>query len=237
VIDAGGSACCPRAKGLGVIQVQDLTKVYGETVAVDGVSFSVPKGEILGFLGPNGAGKTTTMRVLTGYTPPTSGRATVGGFDLATQSTQVRQILGYLPENGPLYPDMTPRGLLNFFADARGLSGRRKRERIETKAVVHFSHADDRALAAVPRGRVGLLHDRPQPDRLERVVRAPAVGEAFDFLDHRVRGLHGMRCSESFGHFQLVVIQVDRNDLLCAGEHRSLDHGNPDATASKNRHG
>src|SRR4030095_14222974 len=86
-----------------MIEVQNLTKVYGLTRAVDEVSFAVAKGEILGFLAPNGAGKTTTRRILTGYTPATSGKALIGGYDVAKQSFEARQITGYLPENAPLY--------------------------------------------------------------------------------------------------------------------------------------
>ena len=106
-----------------MIEVRNLTKVYGETVAVDGISFTVREGEILGFLGPNGAGKSTTMRVLTGYTPATSGTARVGGFDVARESQKVRRILGYLPENAPVYDEMTVRGYVGFFAEVKGLRG------------------------------------------------------------------------------------------------------------------
>jgi len=105
-----------------VISVRELTKAYGNVLAVDRVSFEVPRGQIVGFLGPNGAGKSTTLRMLTCYMPPTSGGATVNGFDIFYQSEQVRHHLGYLPENGPLYPEMTPRSLLRFFGDARGMS-------------------------------------------------------------------------------------------------------------------
>jgi len=106
-----------------MIEVRNLTKVYGETVAVDGVSFTVREGEILGFLGPNGAGKSTTMRVLTGYTPATSGAVRVGGFDVSRESQKVRRILGYLPENAPVYDEMTARGYVGFFAEVKGLRG------------------------------------------------------------------------------------------------------------------
>jgi ABC-2 type transport system ATP-binding protein len=106
-----------------VIEVQNLTKVYGETVAVNGISFTVREGDILGFLGPNGAGKSTTMRVLTGYTPATSGSVHVGGFDVARQSESVRRILGYLPESTPVYGEMTVRGYVRFIAETKGLRG------------------------------------------------------------------------------------------------------------------
>jgi ABC-2 type transport system ATP-binding protein len=104
-----------------MIEVHDLTKRYGDRVAVAGVSFSVERGHVLGFLGPNGAGKTTTMRMLTGFLPPTSGTARVAGFDVFTQSAEVRRRIGYLPENPPLYPDMTVRSYLTFVARLKGV--------------------------------------------------------------------------------------------------------------------
>ncbi len=107
------------SSGRAMIQVQNLVKVYGLTRAVNGVSFSVGEGEILGFLGPNGAGKTTTMRILTGYTPATSGTALIGGHDVAKQSFAARQIVGYLPENAPLYLDMYVRDYLRFMGEIK----------------------------------------------------------------------------------------------------------------------
>ena len=92
-----------------MIEVQNVTKRYGPTVAVDNVSFRVESGQILGLLGPNGAGKTTTMRVLTGYMPPTEGKAIVAGFDVFDHPLEAKRRTGYLPESPPLYPDMTIR--------------------------------------------------------------------------------------------------------------------------------
>ena len=114
-----------------MIEADGLTKFYGEFIAIKDISFRIPRGEIVAFLGPNGAGKSTTMKVLTGYLAQSEGRALIAGHDMATDRLAGAERLGYLPENGPLYPDMTPRTLLEFFADARGLSGHRKRERIE----------------------------------------------------------------------------------------------------------
>src|SRR5262245_40324597 len=114
-----------------MIQAEKVTKMYGDFAALTDVSFSVPRGQVAAFLGPNGAGKTTTMRVLTGFLAPTSGRARIAGFDVSTQRIQAAERLGYLPENGPLYHDMTPLGLLRFFGEARGLQPARLSERIE----------------------------------------------------------------------------------------------------------
>jgi ABC-2 type transport system ATP-binding protein len=104
-----------------VIEVQHLTKRYGPTTAVDDISFRVEKGEVLGFLGPNGAGKTTTMRVLTGYMPPTEGRAIVAGYDIFDEPLEAKRRIGYLPETPPLYPEMTVRDYLLFVSRIKGV--------------------------------------------------------------------------------------------------------------------
>jgi ABC-2 type transport system ATP-binding protein len=114
-----------------VISVSDLTKMYGQTLAVDHVTFEVPKGQIVGFLGPNGAGKSTTLRMLTCYLPPTSGGATINGFDIFHQSEQVRQNLGYLPENVPLYTEMKVDEYLDFRGQLRKLPRAQRRQRID----------------------------------------------------------------------------------------------------------
>lgn len=114
-----------------VIEVENLTKVYGSHQAIRGVTFSVGRGEILGFLGPNGAGKSTTMRILACYTPATSGRASVAGLDVATQSFDVRRKLGYLPENAPLYLGMKVRGFLKFMASVKGIARGDRKAAIE----------------------------------------------------------------------------------------------------------
>jgi ABC-2 type transport system ATP-binding protein len=105
-----------------MIQVEELTKNYGTVAAVRGLTFTVQRGEIVGFLGPNGAGKTTTMRMLTGYLPPTTGRASIAGYDTFEQSLQARQRIGYLPESVPLYTEMSVGGYLNFMARLRGVT-------------------------------------------------------------------------------------------------------------------
>ena len=114
-----------------MIEVQDLTKYFGPTLAVDHVSFKVEKGEIIGLLGPNGSGKTTMMRILTGFFPPTSGRALIGGLDVAEHSLETRRRVGYLPENMVLYPDLSVSALLEFAARVRGLDSRTTRDRME----------------------------------------------------------------------------------------------------------
>lgn len=102
------------------IQVDNLSKVYGKQTAVNSINFNIPTGEIVGFLGPNGAGKSTTMKMLTGYVPPTSGSGSICGIDIVEESLEVRKIVGYLPENNPLYLDMYVKEYLTFMG---GLSG------------------------------------------------------------------------------------------------------------------
>ncbi|MGE3171774.1 MAG: ABC transporter ATP-binding protein [Planctomycetota bacterium] len=114
-----------------MIEAQDLCKHYGSFAAIDKLSFTVHRGEVVAFLGPNGAGKSTTMKVLTGYLTPTSGSARLCGLDVVTDRIRAVERLGYLPENGPLYPEMTPRELLRFFADARGMTGNTFRDRLD----------------------------------------------------------------------------------------------------------
>ena len=113
-----------------MIKVQNLKKQFGTKVAVNGVSFSVEKGEVLGFLGPNGAGKSTTMRMITGFIPPTEGRIHVGGFDVWENPIATKRLIGYLPENAPAYSDMTVASFLRFAAELRGLSGEAKRRAV-----------------------------------------------------------------------------------------------------------
>lgn len=120
------------------IKADGLCKFYGSFAAIRDVSFSIPKGQVVAFLGPNGAGKSTAMKILTGYMAPTAGKAEIMGLDVAEHRQVVAEKVGYLPENGPLYLDMSPRSLLRFLGSARGLSGDLLERRIE-KVVSTFS--------------------------------------------------------------------------------------------------
>ena len=113
-----------------MIKVEHLVKSFGTKLAVDDVSFTVERGEVLGFLGPNGAGKSTTMRIITGFYPPTSGQVSVGGFDIVESPIPAKRLIGYLPENAPGYADMTVHGFLGFAAELRGLRGSAKKKAI-----------------------------------------------------------------------------------------------------------
>ena len=143
-----------------MITVKELTKRYARTTAVDHISFEVAKGQIVGFLGPNGAGKTTTMRILTCFMPPTSGTATVAGFDVLEQPMEVKKRIGYLPETPPLYPEMETGEYLKFVGQLKGLSGAELQKRIdyvcERCAVVDVKNKLIGKLSKGYRQRVGL---------------------------------------------------------------------------------
>ncbi len=114
-----------------MIEVETLTKQFGSKIAVNNLSFTVKKGEVLGFLGPNGAGKSTTMRMITGFIPPTSGDAKVCGISIVDNPAEAKTRIGYLPESAPLYNDMTVTGFLKFCASIRGLAGSAKKDAVE----------------------------------------------------------------------------------------------------------
>jgi ABC-2 type transport system ATP-binding protein len=143
-----------------MIEVTNLVKRYRDLVAVDGISFSVAKGEVLGFLGPNGAGKTTTMRILTGASPATSGKAMVAGFDVFEQPLEVKRRVGYLPEQPPLYDDLDTLSYLRFVSRIKGLRGERQKSEIERViAACNLESVRKRRLGELSKGfrqRVGL---------------------------------------------------------------------------------
>lgn len=162
-----------------LIEAKGLTKRYGNFAAVEDVTFSVDRGQVVAFLGPNGAGKTTTMRLLTGYLTPTSGSAVIAGYDVARQRLEAAARVGYLPENGPLYLDMTPLSSLQFYGTARGLDAQQLEKRIaevsEICAIGPVQNKTIRKLSKGYRQRVGLaqalLHE---PDVL--ILDEPTTG-------------------------------------------------------------
>ncbi len=160
-----------------MIKVSKLTKDYGARRAIDNLTFKAERGEIIGFLGPNGAGKTTTMRILSGYMPPTSGKAEIGGFDVVDQSLEVRKIVGYLPETVPLYQDMTVFEFLKYKADLHHIPNAEERvdEVIEMVDLIDRADGYISALSKGMRQRVGigqaLLH---KPEVL--ILDEPTIG-------------------------------------------------------------
>ncbi|WGL63956.1 ABC transporter ATP-binding protein [Pseudomonas sp. CW003PS] len=150
-----------------MIEIRNLTKRFAQHTAVDDLSFQVQPGEVLGFLGPNGAGKSTTMKMLTGFLAPTSGTASILGFDIQTQTLKAQRQIGYLPEGAPCYGDMTVRGFLDFIAEVRGFRGAEKKQRVQ-RAVqqVELEKVLEQSIETLSKGfkrRVGLaqaiLHD------------------------------------------------------------------------------
>ncbi|PAU57952.1 ABC transporter ATP-binding protein [Pseudomonas indica] len=150
-----------------MIEISHLSKRFAQHTAVDNLSFRVQQGEVLGFLGPNGAGKSTTMKMLTGFLAPTSGTASILGFDIQTQTLQAQRQIGYLPEGAPCYGDMTVRGFLAFIAEVRGFRGAEKKERVsKAVALVELENVLEQSIETLSKGfkrRVGLaqaiLHD------------------------------------------------------------------------------
>ena len=191
-----------------MIEVEHLTKSYGNSTAVSDISFTINKGEIVGFLGPNGAGKTTTMRIITGYLPATSGAVRVAGFDVAEQSLEVRKRIGYLPETPPLYPEMTIRNYLHFIAQIKGVesSNIKKRTEYAMEATALSDRSEDliKRLSRGYKQRVGIAQaivhdpdvvilDEPtnglDPNQITRAFARPPVSAAAD--DHRPPGCDG----------------------------------------------
>lgn len=162
-----------------MIEAIGLSKFYGDFAAARDVSFTVPRGEVCAFLGPNGAGKSTTMKLLTGYLAASRGTARIAGFDVISEREKAAAHLGYLPENGPLYPEMTPLSLLRFFGRARGLSGAHLRSRIDAVVDQCFlNEVLEKSISKLSKGfrqRVGmaqvLLHE---PDVL--IMDEPTTG-------------------------------------------------------------
>lgn len=150
-----------------MIEARGLSKFYGNFAATREVTFSIPQGQVAAFLGPNGAGKSTTMKLLTGFLAPSEGEAIIGGFNVATDRLAAAELVGYLPENGPLYPEMTPKGLLKYCGAARGMSSGHLAERLDfVAAKCSLSEVWGKPISKLSRGykqRVGmaqaLLHD------------------------------------------------------------------------------
>jgi len=162
-----------------MIKVENLTKRFGGFTAVNGIDFEVQKGEIVGFLGPNGAGKSTTMRMLSGFLPPTSGKAEVAGFDVFADSLHAREHIGYMPENVPLYTDMRVNEFLRYRAALKGVPGRRLRERVgDVLELCGLKDVEKKLIGNLSKGyrqRVGLADAMShEPDLL--ILDEPTIG-------------------------------------------------------------
>ncbi|HZM03131.1 MAG TPA: ATP-binding cassette domain-containing protein [Candidatus Saccharimonadales bacterium] len=220
-----------------MIKVENLTKSFGPKVAVNHISFTVERGEVLGFLGPNGAGKSTTMRMITGFIPPSDGRVTVGGHDMAEDPIPAKRLIGYLPENAPAYADMTVESFLGFVAELRGLRGDGKKKAIHRVVEMCFLEAvlyqSVDTLSKGYRHRTcfaqSIIHD---PDVL-------VLDEPTDGLDpnqkHEVRGLirrMGERKAIIFSTHILEEVEavcsraiiIDRGKIVANGTPQQLKH-------------
>lgn len=189
-----------------MIELQNLVKRFGSLTAVDGVSLTVARGEVLGFLGPNGAGKSTTMKMVTGFLAPTSGSIRVCGHDVAAEPIPAKQQIGYLPEGAPLYSDMTPRAFLRFVAEVRGIPAAQRAARIaDVVAKTHLEEVLEQPIDTLSKGfkrRVGLaqaiLHDPAvlvldeptdgldpnQKHEVRQLIRAMSAGKAIVLSTH-----------------------------------------------------
>jgi ABC-2 type transport system ATP-binding protein len=221
-----------------MIEVSGVTKRYGDLVAVDGLTFTVRKGEVVGLLGPNGAGKTTTMRILTGLLPATSGTARVAGFDVFEAPREVKRRIGYLPEHPPVYPDLTVREYLRFCADLKDVSSRRLRDELDrVAAATGVDGVMDRVIGRLSRGfrqRVGLAQALlGDPEVL--VLDEPTVG--LDPLQIRevrelVRSFAGKHTVLVSTHILPEVALTCEKVLVMSGG-RLLDHDTLDGLVAR----
>ena len=223
-----------------LVEIERLSKRFGSICAVDGVSFDVAPGEVLGFLGPNGAGKSTTMKMIAGFLSPDEGHVRVGGIDIAENPVAVKQRIGYLPEGAPLYGDMTPAGILDFIAQIRGFRGGEKADRIAAAVQrTHLGsvlHQRTETLSKGFKRRVGLaqaiLHD----------PRVLVLDEPTDGLDpnqkHEVRALIGEMARDKAiilsTHILEEVEAVCTRALIIAGG-RVVADGTPGDLESRSR--
>ena len=223
-----------------MIEITNLSKRFGDLAAVDGISFQVSRGNVLGFLGPNGAGKSTTMKMITGFIAPDAGSVVVGGDDISLHPVEVKRRIGYLPEGAPLYGDMTVTGFLGFIAEIRGYRGHERSQRVDRAVeLVSLGSVIDKPIETLSKGfkrRVGLaqaiLHD-PQVLILD---------EPTDGLDpnqkHDVR-----RLIRSMAQDKIIVLSthiLEEVDAVCnraiiIAEGRIVSDGTPAELAARSR--
>ena len=224
-----------------MIKVENLVKAFGAKLAVNDVSFTVERGEVLGFLGPNGAGKSTTMRMVTGFIPPTAGRITVGGHDIVEQPLEAKRLFGYLPENAPGYADMTVHGFLHFCAELRGLQGDARKQAVSRvielcflENVLHqsidtlskgYKHRTCLAQSLIHDPDV-LIMDEPtdgldpnQKYEVRNLIKSMGRNKAIIFSTHILEEVEAV-CSR--------VIIIDRGRLVASGTPQELKARSPE---------
>jgi ABC-2 type transport system ATP-binding protein len=224
-----------------MIRVENLVKAFGPKLAVNDVSFTVERGEVLGFLGPNGAGKSTTMRMVTGFVPPTSGQITVGGYDMLENPLPAKRLLGYLPENAPSYADMTVHGFLNFAAELRGFRGEARRKAVSRAVELCFLenvlHQSIDTLSKGYKHRTGLaqalihdpdilIMDEPtdgldpnQKHEVRNLIKRMGAAKAIIFSTHILEEVEAV-CSR--------VIIIDRGRIVANGTPQELKARSPE---------
>lgn len=225
-----------------MIEVRELSKHYGDVVAVENVSFSVDKGVILGFLGPNGAGKTTTMRMLTCYLPPSQGEAKVAGFDVVEESIEVRKRIGYLPEQPPLYHDMTVNAYLRFVAKIKGVPSAALNSQIddtmEKTGIAHHRHTVIGHLSKGYRQRVGLAQALVhEPEVL--ILDEPTVGlDPKQIIEIRevIKGLGGDHTVILSTHI-LPEVSMTCGQLAIINNGRIAGQGTPESLMAQLKEG
>ncbi len=213
-----------------MIKVENLCKNFGAKIAVNDVSFSVERGEVLGFLGPNGAGKSTTMRMITGYYPPTSGTVKVGGFDILEKPLEAKRLIGYLPENAPGYADMTVHGFLSFAAELRGLHGDARRKAVSN--AVDMCFLENVLYQTIDTLSKGYKHRTCLAQSLIHDPQVLIMDEPTDGLDpnqkHEVRSLIGKMASNKAIIFSTHILEeveetcsraiiIDRGTIVANG--------------------
>lgn len=218
---------------INMIEVRNLTRKFGDFTAVNNISFTAPKGEVLGFLGPNGAGKSTTMKMITGFLQPTAGDASVCGFSISSNSIAAKKKIGYLPEGAPAYSDMTPKQFLGFIADIRNLGGNQKREAISAAiARTNINSVINQPIETLSKGykrRVGLA---------QAILHNPEVlilDEPTDGLDpnqkHEVRKLIQEIASE-----KTIIVSTHILEEVSAICHRAVIIANGNIVADGSPH-
>ena len=225
-----------------MIEVRELSKQYGDVTAVDGVTFKAESGQITGFLGPNGAGKTTTMRMLTCFLPPSSGTATVDGFDTAEASLEVRRRIGYLPELPPLYHDMTVESYLDFVAKIKGVPSPQLRSRLdetmEKTAITHVARTVIGQLSKGYKQRVGLaqalVHNPPV-----LILDEPTVGlDPKQIIEIRetIKSLRGDHTIILSTHI-LPEVSMTCDKIVIINNGRIVGEGSPESLTAQLREG
>lgn len=225
-----------------MVRVENVSKYFGDIKAVDGLSFEVVEGEVLGFLGPNGAGKTTAMRILTCYFPPTSGRVTVGGFDVVRDSYEVRRIIGYMPEHVPLYKDMSVEDALDFVAHAKGF-GRGSRRKLIDAAIDETGLGDVRKrlighLSKGYRQRVGLAQALIGDPKV-LILDEPTVGldpRQITEVRNLIKGMRGRRTVILSTHI-LPEVQMTCSRVVIINQGKIAASGTPEKLTTQMRTG